>query len=521
MLPRAASRTHCGGAEALRPSPCPGPTTRKAGNTPRQPATSPRPTSLRPAAPTTHLSHMNTTRRTASSAAYPAQPAEQTWPRKTIQTPPRHQRQAAAPDNLSHCPSVQHVRQQQAAPNLRRLPLPTALNLHMRVRFENSGHDIDNQPWGKERWQQHIGRSTGPLPIELNQSGPSTGNHPRPKSIGPAPVGIAPRTIMRGGSRWCRPRARRDCSELAALRSRGALSGRARGDCSAIGTWLAGLRALTPHTRGLLQLRRLDQLQPRVGPALAGIAPAFRSGASRTHCRPRARGDYSKGCHRIHNRFMSAPRSRGWFRGPARRTIDHRELVSSRVRARRTRACQSRSKTVSNRLRPAHGPAPLATHHGAARRPPRHRRVRRTVYQRPAIVTCTTDRNGLQDSGQHPRTRHRDDERQAGGREAADGPAARHRTSTRARASRPPGITGGRKRSQTTSATTTAHSICDNSTSPPPTQPPPDLGQIPTPTVPKHRPGPSRTSTLRERTTQLTTLPTCTKKHELLHRPPA
>ncbi|MFD7588588.1 hypothetical protein ACFV84_24520 [Kitasatospora sp. NPDC059811] len=82
--------------------------------------------------------------------------------------------------------------------------------------------------------------------------------------------------------------------------------------------------------------------------------------------------------------------------------MDHWELVSSRVRARRTRARQGWSKTC-----------PTAFDRHANPRHWQHTTVlpdaRRdafefagTVCQRPAIDTCTTHRNGLQDSGQHP-----------------------------------------------------------------------------------------------------------------------
>ncbi len=339
----------------------------------------------------------------------------------------------------------------QPAPDLGQVPLPAVLNhrlnLHVRVRFGESGHDTDNQPWGKERWQQRIDCSTGLLPIELNQSSPSAANHRRSESIGPALAGIAPAGGLGHRAHAHRPRA--------------------RGDRSCTEPVLIGNQVSAPRSRGSLLIPRGKRVQLAFGPALAGMVQETSPSHRWTT------GSWSRrGCEQGGHEPARAGRRRVQPPSTGTRT---------RATGNTPRCCPTPAAT------PSSSPAPSANAPQSTPAPPTGT-ASRTADNTPEPGTGTTSGKlasrrllAVLPLGTVPRAR--------------------------ARASRRPDVTSGRNRSQTTSATTTAHSICGSNTSPPPIQPPPDLGLIPTPTVPKHRPEPSRTSTLRERTTQLTTPP--------------
>ncbi len=73
-----------------------------------------------------------------------------------------------------------------------------------------------------------------------------------------------------------------------------------------------------PRSRGLLSQAAPGAGIPGVGPALAGIAPAWTPPPPWTPCRPRARGDCSINLGTVNGGQRSAPRSRGLLLGMSR-----------------------------------------------------------------------------------------------------------------------------------------------------------------------------------------------------------
>jgi len=109
--------------------------------------------------------------------------------------------------------------------------------------------------------------------------------------------------------------------EVAAAVDHGGRRPRARGDGSRPYAAPAATRRSAPRTRGWFARVRRPQARGEVGPAHAGMVPGPSTMTRPRSRRPRARGDGSVTTGLSFGLETSAPRTRGWFSGPARQSL--------------------------------------------------------------------------------------------------------------------------------------------------------------------------------------------------------